>query len=162
MQNNINFQKNSFKQVSNGETCGGYGLRKLEAHEGIKFKAIFDVDGGAWQGISMRAASPDSASWSGNNQYMVIIKEDVLEFQKYGGTSIYETYPNECIKSGEEYLVEFSQQNLEDGSVRIVFKVNDEVIIDYTDKEQPITTKGYMQFYNPVSGRTLIIKGVNE
>ena len=93
---------------------------------------------------------------------MVIVKSDVIEFQKYKNNKngIYETYENKWIKSGEKYLIDFEIKNVEGVAAEITFKVDGEPIIQYTDKDDPILNGGYLQFYNASGGKTLKVEAV--
>lgn len=160
MVNTVSFNDTGFTWTSNGsETTGGFNLRKLEAYEVPKFYATFDLESG-WQGIAMRAKSTTAAGWSGNKQYVVILKKDTLELQSWkpSGAHFYYEYPNDCIETGKEYLIEFKLENLEDGTVKIQFIVDGNVVIEHIDDSEPLLGAGYMHFYNTSAGRILKIR----
>lgn len=162
--NTVSFNNEGFMWTSNGtDNYGGFGLRKLEPYETVKVRATFDLETG-WQGIALRANSTTSAGWGGNCQYIVIVKPDVLELQcwKPNGSHFFFEYPNKCIESGKEYLIEYGIKNKDDGSVDITFAVDGENIIEYNDADNPILTAGYLEFYNTSAGRNLIIKTAEE
>lgn len=149
-----------------------YMADRIENYQMIKFKARadytdFDIIAGKWFGYMMRV--PDtSVDFFNQEGYIVIVKPDQgkLELQRYGTSTVnlYKEYFTDLIKYGEDYTVEYGALDTEDGSVRVIFKVNGETIIDYTDSEAPVRDAGYFGIYQSGANldNTLIIQNVDE
>lgn len=78
--------------------------------------------------------------------YFAVIKTDKIELQKYpapsSGAILQSVDNNGRILPNTFYNVESYCENLNDG-IRIVFKVNGEIILDYTDTDNPDVGLGY-------------------
>ena len=150
--------------IWSGGPTGGLKLRRLENYEVLKFRAQFNYNS-SWQGFAIRSSSVEGVAWSGLDQYLVIIKPDILEFQKWkttgpGGNLLIE-YPNDYIKPGETHLYELGALDQPDGSVLFTLKIDGETIIEYRDAENPIVKEGYLELYNTGAGDTIHILPVN-
>ena len=121
---------------------------RIPTHQIMKFKAKVDNIGNGFIGYGIRAqASPTAVAWGGNSQYIVIIKAKTIEFQKFGNTSVFVEYPNDCIFSGQTHEIEYSALNNNNGSVDITFKVDGRTIIEYNDNDEPIMPAGFFEVY---------------
>ena len=49
-----------------------------------------------------------------------------------------------------------------DGSVKLIFKVDGETIIEEIDSDYPIIESGYLQFYNNQTGKKLKVRAAEE
>ncbi|MBP3360927.1 MAG: right-handed parallel beta-helix repeat-containing protein [Clostridia bacterium] len=122
---------------------------RIPTHQIMKFKAKADNIGSGFIGYGIRAqASPTAVAWNGNSQYIVIIKEKTIEFQKFGsGNSVFIEYPNDCIFSGQTHEIEYSALNNDNGSVDVTFKVDGKTIVEYNDHDEPIMPAGFFEVY---------------
>lgn len=117
---------------------------KVENYEMLKFKYKGDHSNG-WTGLTIRQENPSGNVYNGV-QYLVVIKQDIFEFQKYqpgaSATGILETKPNNGIVNNNEWCdIEFGAADV-DGGVQIFFKVNGETVFDFYDADSPIYTDG--------------------
>lgn len=129
---------------TNGAATVAY-MNKVENHQMLKFKINGDFSGG-WGGFTLRQADT-KANVYGGTKYLVVIKEEVLEFQKYkvgaGATGVLETVPNNgIVENGQWHEIEFGAADA-DGGVQIFFKVDGETIFDFYDSEVPVYDEGY-------------------
>lgn len=152
--NNVIFENGiSWIRHANGDkTVLGYKTKKIETNQILKFKARFDINSpGQWQYFSIRSSQYD-AEYSAMKTYIVIMKPHtgMLELQRYGTEKfLYKEFPCDAIKSGEDFMVEIGAVDMEDGSVRVIFKINGETYIDYNDNDCQITEPGYFTVYMP-------------
>lgn len=122
------------------------------------FKGTFNVDSTptGWQAISLRASGANSIAWSGGYSYIIIVKPDVIELQRFGGKDkLYLTVENTFIENGKEYLIEVGAVDVEDG-VNVIMKVDGQTVWDYVDKTSPLEVEGFISFVAP-KGKALII-----
>ena len=154
------------------DTMMCYVADYIQNYQILKFKAradYTDMTGltGKWFGYMLRFRD---ASVSFNNQecYIVIVKPDQgkIELQRYGTSAknLYKEYYTDQIKYGEDYEVEYGAIDTEDGSVRIIFRVNGETIIDYMDSEDPVRDAGYFGVFQTKGNlnNPLVLMGVNQ
>lgn len=123
---------------------------KIGTHEIFKGRLKVNRAKNSWFAIALRAqASPTAVAWSGNEQYMFVVKENTFELQRLGGTnSFLEEYPNTIVKDGEWNEYEVSVLDTEDGNVKITVKIDGELITEKVDTENPIKNTGYLEIYN--------------
>lgn len=135
-----------------------YGMYTAKALAGyqmlkFKFKADFDVD---WTGFGLREQASGLAYSVGGCGYMLIVKPDIIEFQRYNnGGGMIKVIPNNCIKKNEWCEVEVGALDEEEG-IRVILRVNGQTILNELDTEGVITQDGYFKVYNRMSstGRT--------
>lgn len=130
-------------KLSGGSTV--YYTEPVPNHNMMKFKTKIDLSSG-WAAFALRKNQPEAHVWTGN-QYMIAVKPDIFEFQKYNAgasvTGVIETHPNNGIIDNEKWSeVEFYVTDVE-GGVHILFKVDGETIFDYYDTEMPLYADGY-------------------
>ena len=95
--------------------------------------------------------------------YFTILKKDTVEFQKWGsGANINNSYPNIYTKNNEWTVYELSALLQEDGSNLVTWKMDGKTVVEYTDNDNPITTPGYLYFYNGPKDARLEIMPVEE
>lgn len=129
--------------LSGGSTV--YYTDPIPNHKMMKFKTKIDLSTG-WAAFALRKNKPASHVWEGD-QYMIAVKPDIFEFQKYKAgaavTGVIETHPNNGIIDNTKWSeVEFYVADVE-GGVHILFKVDGETIFDYYDTEMPLYSDGY-------------------
>lgn len=114
----------------------------------MKFGFKYD-NVGDWQAIATRQLDTKVIPTKAKG-YFFVIKEDLIEFQKYlekGNGEIVAMVPNNGqIKSGETYEFEVGSVNV-DGGVLSTLKVNGNVVLEYLDTDNPIYEEGYFLFY---------------
>ncbi len=146
--------ENGVLSLSGGSTV--YYTEPVPNHNMMKFKAKIDLSVG-WAGFALRKNQPEAHVWTGD-QYMIAVKPDIFEFQKYKAgaavTGVIETHPNNGIIDNEKWSeVEFYVADVE-GGVHIIFKVDGETIFDYYDTEMPLYSDGYFGI-RPASSSTV-------
>ena len=130
---------------------------KLLPHQIIKFSAVIE-DLTNWIGFGVRAQnSPTGLGWSGNPQYLFIVKKDTFEMQKFGEENYLKEYPNNLVKAGEKHEYEIIADNQDDGSVKVTVKIDGQVVAEYHDTESPFVMPGYFEVYGPATGRYIEI-----
>lgn len=133
---------------------------KVSNYEVQHFKMKLDYDG--WAGIALRQTNPNAISYSSvDSSYLIVIKEDIFELQKYKPgapvTGILTTAVNNGIISDGQWCdIEFGAVNVDSG-VELLFKVNGKVIFDYYDNEVPIHDEGYFVVIPPNSNGAISI-----
>lgn len=173
-ENSIKARKNDITQV----TCkdgiwSGYAedasmgnvvyTGKIENNKVLKYKMKIDkkVDDG-WVGIALRQVEPDYASYSTlSNSYLIVIKEDIFELQKYNPdasiTGILKTFPNSGeFKFGEWCDVTFGAVDIE-GGVEVLLKMGDKVIFDWLDADAQNYKPGYFVITPPGRSATVSV-----
>ncbi len=111
-----------------------------------KFKAKFNLSSG-WQGFGLRSSDRLLPAWSAPG-YLIIVKDNVLEYHRFSTDSESFEIPNDgIIKSGKVYDIELGAIDHPDG-VRVIFKVDGETIFDYVDKGNYIARLGYFTLYS--------------
>ena len=111
-----------------------------------------------WIAYGLRALDASIALYS-QDAYYILIKKDIFELQKHG--KIYATAPNNGkFEAGKWYDVQFGSITTENG-VNMYFKLNDEVIFDYLDKNEPQYKPGMFAMF--ISGaHTIEIESAKE
>ena len=133
-------------------TLANYNAGKFKNTEftfKMKLEKVAGIEGDTWAGIYLRQGSPDSKVWSNNSGYMVDIKGDIINIQKYAGSGgIYETVDNNAIEYGKEYLVTVGAYDLEEeNKVALIVTVNGAEIYSTTMTEADLYgQEGYLGF----------------
>ena len=117
---------------------------------------IDDYDGG-WFGLSIKQRYKDSLPYNKSSQsnYLIVIKEDVIEFQRYnqdmeiGG--IMTTIPNDVFKKGQWQNVQFGALPTERGTY-LIFNVDGKEVFRYRDTEAPFFDDGHFTVF-PTTGK---------
>ena len=99
-----------------------------------------------WFGMPIRSGNILGDIW-GTSGYIIIIKEDVFELQKFGvGTNPMVIIPNNGIfELGKLYDIEIGAVDTVHG-VRVIFIIDGEVIYDYLDTESSVPGIGTFGF----------------
>ena len=112
-----------------------------------------DPDGkSTWGGFQLRAASFGTPSWSSNNGYLVVIKSDRIEVQRWGkgGQKILTVVPNDDIKDGVAANISAGAVNAE-GGVNLFLFVDGKCIFNIFDSDDSAITEGkYFDIYATV------------
>ena len=82
--------------------------------------------------------------------YAILVNSNNIELQAFRNTDkLYMTVPNTFIKHNTEHDVEFAAIPTPDGeSVRLIFRVDGQIIYDYVDSMSPLTKSGYAAIHN--------------
>lgn len=151
MEGTVEFKDGKLQYVKAGEALFGYQGAEY-TDELLQFKAKFSFEGGSvWQGVAIRAAATRTVAWSGNPSYLVVVKQDQIELQRFSAKGV-QTFlaiiPNDgVIEDQKEYNISIGAVNLNDG-VNIMLFVDDACIFNYFDNsEDAIKTGGYMNIY---------------
>lgn len=115
----------------------------------IDFNTIPNERENQWLAIGIRGQNPVSHVYSGgNDQYFIIIKEGMLEYQRNSGGSnkLIESIENNSVKNGEWVDVEFGVINLGDVGQLTILKINGDVVYQEVDSsEEMVLSKGCFQ-----------------
>ena len=115
----------------------------------MKLEKVEGIEGDTWAGIYLRQGHPDSVVWQRNSGYMVDIKGEIINFQKYAGPGgTYETIDNNAIEYGKEYLVTVGAYDLkEENKVALIVTVDGAEIYSTTLTEPDLYgQEGYLGF----------------
>ncbi|MEK3724241.1 carbohydrate binding domain-containing protein [Paenibacillus sp. FSL H8-0034] len=118
---------------------------------------------GDWPSFAIRSSNPAIAMGTGASSYMIIVKEDVWEVQKWvngtremlfgelaGFTPRFGVLPNTQITSGTKHKLKFGAIEVS-GSIRLVMYVDDQLVFDEVDSINPLTGPGYFVVYSTTS-----------
>ena len=131
----------------------GYGRKKFGEGE-FKFKMKLKHPNGkfdsGWIGLCFRATSTQAFAWSGNPQYLLIIKPDMIEMQKWFNSQQMLATPavTNVIKhdTWQEYSI--VTKNLEQG-VQIILTVDGVEYLNIMDTAAPFApADGYFMLHN--------------
>ncbi|MBO4898648.1 MAG: right-handed parallel beta-helix repeat-containing protein [Clostridia bacterium] len=139
---------NSFKLLADGAV--GYVGKMIETDESLKAKMkMSDLSGSRWLSFGIRAQNPLIQPWN-TPCYIFLIKEDVLELQKFqSGENFYLSVENTYIEENKEYDFEFGAVTMGDGeTVRVFVTIDGETVFDYVDSDQPVAKQGYFSIYS--------------
>ena len=136
----------NFAPTPGGGIVAGY-QEILPSYPIWTFKAKFDVTAN-WQGFGLRASDATSVGWSAAASYMIIVKAEQIELQRFylGGKDL-GVVPNTFIKSGEEHKIEIGSVDIPGGGVNLIFRVDGQTVFDYEDKEGYIPDSGLLTIY---------------
>lgn len=134
----------------NGDGVYGYEGQKFGSKL-LKFKAEFGAYAGGWYGFALRSDRTGDPTWvNGNKGYLVVIKEDQIEFQTWKpGQKMVRIVPNTAFRAGHEYEIEIGVIRGEGGN-RFILKSGSRVVLNEWDAEpdNPIAAEGYFNVYN--------------
>mgnify|MGYP003306396249 CR=1 FL=1 len=120
----------------------------LTGKQTMKYNFKYETVGDYLAVCTRQVTKGTTPTWS--RGYFFVIKDDLIEFQKYTAKSkgeIVAMVPNNGqIKSGETYEFEVGAVNV-DGGVLNTLKVNGNVVLEYLDTENPIYDQGYFSIY---------------
>ncbi|MFB7891997.1 Ig-like domain-containing protein [Microbacterium sp. NPDC056044] len=129
----------------------------------LKFRASVDAFDGGWYGFAVRSDRAGDPTWvNGNKGYLVVIKEDTIEFQSWKPQqTMLDVIPNTAIKAGEDHELEFGAVAV-DGGTRLVLRVDGRTVWSGLDAgaSNPITGDGYLNVYHYVEQNALRLQPV--
>ncbi|GAB3818368.1 hypothetical protein GCM10028820_20590 [Tessaracoccus terricola] len=131
----------------------------------LKFKADFGAFDGGWYGFSVRSDAASKPTWEGGNKgYLVVIKEDQIEFQSWKpGQTMMDIIPNTVIAPGSEHEIEFGAVAV-DGGNRLVLRVDGVTVwsgMD-ADSERNVAAEGYFNVYHYGRTNSISLSPVQE
>ena len=85
--------------------------------------------------------------------YLIVIKSDVIELQIHGQIIVTVENNNELITGGKWYDIQIGALKNADGSVQVIFGIDGNIIINYTDYDDPAWgTNGFGFAVNKANG----------
>lgn len=112
-----------------------------------------------WVAISLRNQDPYTSCLNGNTEYNISFNYHTIEVQKFdsgkrtvlygnqtGFTSIYGELPNNFFYSNTRHSIKIGAVDVEDG-VRLFMYVDNNLVFDIVDSDDPIRTGGYFAIY---------------
>ncbi|THF76580.1 carbohydrate binding domain-containing protein [Cohnella fermenti] len=150
----------------------GYARYNEKTYRDAQLSVNMTVYGaaGSWPILNLR----NQGTMSFGSGYVIVIKQDVIELQKYkdnastmlligtlndpgvGGPAV----PNEYFVYAQENSIQAGSWNTDEG-VRIVLKVNGHSVIDYEDKSDAIRSAGYFGIYTGTAD-SITLSGVDD
>lgn len=122
----------------------GYTGKLIENYKRFRMKTTIDT-GSGWISITLRKPSNIKGSVWLTPGYCFLVKPDVLELQRFGGTdTYYYSVPNDCIEPGKEVLLEFGAVDTPQG-VHLTVSVDGVEKFNQYDTTSPIRQSGYFQ-----------------
>ncbi|MFD6176824.1 MULTISPECIES: Ig-like domain-containing protein [unclassified Isoptericola] len=116
----------------------------------LRFETSVGDFNGGWFGFSVRSKTAGDPVWTNSSSgYLVVIKEDVIEMQKWSpAVFMVDTFPNTVIEPNSTHEVTFGAVNVE-GGTRLVLRVDGEPVWSYLDDaaDNPLATDGYFTVY---------------
>ncbi|WP_395244200.1 Ig-like domain-containing protein [Agromyces sp. MMS24-K17] len=145
-----------------GEGVYGYGAE--EFGDGLlRFRSKVDGFDGGWFGFAVHSDRPGDPAWvNGNRGYLVVIKEDQIEFQSWKPKqTMLDVIPNTAITAGEEHVIEFGTAVVDEGT-RLVLRVDGSTVWSGLDADQAnqIGAEGYLNVYHYVEQQALRLQPV--
>ncbi len=147
-------KKITFDTAASDVTAGCTAIEQASRVAVLKFrlKVDFAADGereGKWLGIGIRGKLPATPVYAkGNDQYFVVFKEGVLEYQRNSGgkTEILATVQNSAIKNDEYMDIDFGVINLGNVGQLTILKINGENVYHEVDSgENMVLNMGVFQ-----------------
>ncbi len=101
-----------------------------------------------WQGFLLRSTEPLNLPWSKNENYLMVVKEDQIEIQRFASKHAFLAVCPTTFKSGERVNLRYGAINEEKG-VHIFLAVNGKTVVDvYDTDDAAIREGGYFGVYN--------------
>ncbi|MFK7697046.1 Ig-like domain-containing protein [Paenibacillus sp. HJGM_3] len=151
----VDFHKGNIR--ISGEGVYGYEEQKFGSAL-LRFNAKLGAFGGGWYGFALRSDRTGDPTWvNGNKGYLVVIKEDQIEFQTWKpGQKMVRIIPNTEFKAGGEYEIEIGVIRSSTGE-RFILKSGSRVILNEWDADpnNPIAAEGYFNVYNYAKGNAI-------
>lgn len=115
----------------------------------IAFKARMDLpNNDMWYGLQISSSPQAQLPWNGNNGYLLIVKKDLLELQKWSnGQKVLMTLPNTVLRDKIWHEVQFGKQDTPYGA-NVTLQVDGEAVFNYFDPTEPIMGKGFFTIIN--------------
>lgn len=120
------------------------------ANKLVQYKQTFDfAEGSAWGGFVLNSSSYTSPVWSGGKGYLVVIKHDQIELQRWGknGQKFLAVIKNDFVKDKTAANISAGAVNV-NGGVNIFMFVDGVCVLNCFDNEQDALTEGnYFTLY---------------
>ena len=120
------------------------------ANKLVQYKQTFDfAEGSAWGGFVLNSSSYASPVWSGGKGYLVVIKHDQIELQRWGknGQKFLAVIKNDFVKDKTAANISAGAVNV-NGGVNIFMFVDGVCVLNCFDNEQDALTEGnYFTLY---------------
>ncbi|MDF2925069.1 MAG: carbohydrate-binding cenc domain protein [Paenibacillaceae bacterium] len=115
----------------------------------LAFKTRLDLpNNDMWYGLQLGSSSNAQLPWSGNNGYLLVVKKDLLELQKWnGGQKVLMSLPNTVLLDKTWHQVKFGKLDTLYGA-NIRLEVDGETVFSYFDPVQPLAGRGYFTVIN--------------
>ncbi|UVI29386.1 Ig-like domain-containing protein [Paenibacillus spongiae] len=144
----LDFHKGNIRIA--GDSVYGYEGQKFGSVL-LRFNAKLGAFDGGWYGFALRSDRTGDPTWvNGNKGYLVVIKEDQIEFQTWKpGQKMVRIIPNDAFEAGREYKIEIGVIRSSAGD-RFILKSGSRVILNESDADpnNPIAAEGYFNVYN--------------
>ena len=103
-----------------------------------------------------RISNPNSKIWSENSGYLLWIKDETLEYQKWAPSQIIESYPNTSLDAGKVHSVSVGVYDDSDEAVKYILTVDGEKVIEkLVPSANLYGNEGYISFYASNSTMTI-------
>ncbi|WP_243229470.1 Ig-like domain-containing protein [Microbacterium sp. CIAB417] len=134
----------------NAEGVHGYETERFG--DGLlEFDATFGAFDGGWYGFQVRSDQTGVPAWQNSNTgYLVVIKEDTMEFQSWSpGQTMLDVIPNTTIEPGSTHRIAFGAI-AEDAGTRIVLQVDGKTVWNRLDARENlrIGADGFFNVYH--------------
>lgn len=108
----------------------------------VQFKANLKI-AKSWGGFTIRATLPDGPVWTGGYGYLIVVKNDRIELQRWAvdGQKILTVIPNDCIGDGVDCNVAVGAVDSEDG-VNILMFVDGKCVLNVFDTDKTAIREG--------------------
>lgn len=127
-------------------------------YQTIKLKANFDFGslGDGWSSFGLRTSSFTAANpWSHNN-YILIVKKDLLELQAYqSGFKWIHELPNEYITEGKDCIIQMAAVACDEG-VRVTVHIDGKEVYNVVDNENIVEKEGYFGIFHVTGGSVTV------
>jgi hypothetical protein len=129
---------------------GGYIGAKIENHQMLTFDTIWNLT--KWEGFGLRSKNADNVGWGGNYQYLIVVKADQIELQRYTefGMEMIMKFKNTFTKNGVRQNVILGAVDIEEG-VKVYMEIDGVEVINYIDKKY-IKESGFFTVYSYSDG----------
>ncbi|MDF2927623.1 MAG: hypothetical protein K0R57_6537 [Paenibacillaceae bacterium] len=129
----------------------GYGGQTF-GEELLELEMEYSYSEGDWPSFNLRSSSPSAGTGTGASSYMIIMKQDVWELQKWvngsremligelaGHTPRWGVLPNTQIASGSRHKLQMGAIAAPGGGIRLVLYVDEQLVFDRVDDINPLT-----------------------
>ena len=120
------------------------------ANKLVQYKQTFDfAEGSAWGGFVLNSSSYSSPIWGGGRGYLVVIKQDQIELQRWGknGQKFLAVIKNDFVKDKTAANISAGAVNV-NGGVNIFMFVDGVCVLNCFDSEEDAITEGnYFTLY---------------
>lgn len=148
---NISFENGQLdvrKAENSNESKILYENKIYPTSAALCFDLCIDNYADTWCGITIKQTNTDFIGYAvkRTSAYMLVIKKDVLELQRYNQTQqmggIVATAANDVLDEGKYHSVQFGAIPTDDG-IQVILNVDGKNIINYIDSEYPYYDNGY-------------------